>query len=331
MNKKLRVIIIGCGYFGQKRMRACMHLNKKLDVVGIVDTNKKRVKELSSAFHLPYATSLPALLKLTTADIAIVAIPNYQHAEVVCEALKRGLHVLCEKPLSISYTDAKKIIVAAKKYKRFVKTGSNHRFFPTIKKAYELIQSGKIGTILTIKGTIGTNGSHTKQSWFWNKKLSGGGTYIDNACHILDITRWFMGDFSSCVGMIGNTYWKKTAVEDVAGGLYKTKEGKLAIITSSWTQWTGYMSLEVWGGKGYILIDSKLGDNVIMGSNTSSKKKIFDFSHMPLSSYEDELSYFVSCIQKNVEPKPNASDGAAVVHMIESVYVSAKQKKLIRI
>ncbi|MFZ2025571.1 MAG: Gfo/Idh/MocA family oxidoreductase [Microgenomates group bacterium] len=331
MNKKLRIVIVGCGYFGQKRIQACIHLKNKLQIVAIIDTNKKRAQEVGNSLHLPYKTSLSEFLKSSTADIAIIAVPNYQHAAVVCEALKHGLHVLCEKPLSISFKEAKKIVLAAKKYKRFVKTGSNHRFFPTIQKAHDIITRGGIGNVLCIKGNIGTNGSHTKQSWFWDKKLSGGGTYIDNACHLLDITRWFMGNFSSCTGMIGNTYWKKTSVEDIAGGLYKTKDGRLAIITSSWTQWTGYLSLEIWGDKGYILIDSKQGDFVIVGNKQSTKKKVFDFSHKPLSSYEDELSYFVSCIQKKVEPRPNAADGAAVIHMIEGVYTSAKQKKLVQL
>ncbi len=329
MNKKLRVVIIGCGYFGQKRLQACLHLKNKLQIVGVVDADKKRAADTGKAYRLPFAFSLSEFFGFATADIAIIAVPNNQHAALVVEALKHGLHVLCEKPLAVSSSEAGKIVAAAKTYGRFVKTGSNHRFFPTVRKAHDIVQQGTIGRVLCIKGNIGTNGSHTKQSWFWNKNLSGGGTYIDNACHLLDITRWFMGNFSSCTGMIGNVYWKKASVEDCAGGLYKTKDGRLAIITSSWTQWTGYMSLEIWGDKGYILIDSKQGDFIIVGDKLSQKKRVFDFSNKPLSSYEDELSYFISCVRNNEEPRPNAEDGAAVIRMIEGVYAAAKQKKQI--
>jgi len=329
MNKKLRVLVVGCGYFGEKRILACTRLKKYISLVGVVDTDKKRAEKIGASLHIPYASSIQKFLQSKQADMAIVAVPNSCHATVVCEALKNGLHVLCEKPLTTTVRDAKKIVRAAKKYTRFVKTGSNHRFFPTIQKASELIHKGKIGRVLCIHGNIGTNGSHTQHSWFWNKKISGGGTFIDNASHIIDIARWFMGNFYTCIGSTANTYWKQTDVEDVAAGIYKTKDGRMATITSSWTQWTGYLNIEIWGDKGYILINSKKEHTVIFGTNTSGKQKIYDFSNTPVSSYEDELLYFTSCIHNRKEPKPNAEDGAKVIRMIEAVYISAKQKKLI--
>lgn len=329
MNKKLRVLVVGCGYFGEKRIQACIRLKSHLSLVGVVDTDKKRARKTGISLHVPYASSIQKFLLSTPADMAIVAVPNSHHAAVVCEALKNGLHVLCEKPLTTTVLDAKKIIRASKKYARFVKTGSNHRFFPTVQKASELIHKGKIGKVLCIHGNIGTNGSHTKHSWFWDKKTSGGGTYIDNASHVIDIARWFMGDFYTCVGSTANTYWRQTNVEDVAAGIYKTKDGRMATITSSWTQWTGYLNVEIWGDKGYILIDSKHKNTVTFGTNASGKQKIYDFSNKPVSSYDDELLYFTSCIRNNKEPEPNAEDGAKIIQMIEAVYTSAKQKKLI--
>jgi len=331
MKKKLHIAVIGCGYFGQKRMQACIDISDVATLVGVVDSNSIIAKKVGELFHVPFATSIKQLRNHIPVDAAIVATPNKYHATCVIEALEEGLHVLCEKPLATSVTEAKRIVKASIKYHRFVKTGSNHRFFPTIQKAYALIQKGTIGNVLYVKGSIGTNGSHTKQSWFWNKDISGGGTYIDNACHMLDITRWIMGDFFSCVGVVGNIYWKNAAVEDIAAGMYKTKNGRFAMITSSWTQWVGYMSLEVWGDKGYILIDSKQGQTMILGKTNSEKTKIFDFSHKPISSYQDELRYFVSCIAKNIEPQPTAVDGQAVIHMIEGVYTSAKQNKTIHL
>lgn len=331
MDKQLRVIIVGCGYFGQKRIQACQRHKDLFRIVGVVDTDTARAASFAVPLGIPHANSISAVLRATPADVAIIATPNCYHAPLACEALRHKLHVLCEKPLASSFSEAKKIVRSAKKYGRLVKAGSNHRFFPTIQKAAELIANGDIGEILYIKGDIGNNGSHTKESWFWNDAISGGGTYIDNACHLLDIIRWFMGDFVSCVGAMSNVYWKKTRVEDVAGGIYKTKKGRLAVITSSWTQWTGYMSLEIWGSKGYILIDSKRGSTTTVGSTTDATQRVFDFSNQPLSSYDDELSYFAQCIHHKSEPRPNAIDGARVIQMIEGVYRSAKQGKRVQL
>ncbi len=331
MNQKLRAVVVGCGYFGQKRIEACRQLKHHIQLVGVVDVDEKKAKKTGQVFHVPHATSLKSLLKIYSADIAIVCVPNKQHAPVTCEALKSGLHVLCEKPLAPTVAEANKIVRASQRFKRFVKTGSNHRFFPSIQKAVKLIRRGTIGKVLSVKGNIGTDGSHTKQSWFWDKATSGGGTYVDNACHLLDITRWIMGDFYSCTGMISNVFWKKAHVEDLAGGLYKTKDGRMALITSSWSQWKGYMSLEIWGEKGYMLIDSKRGDNIIVGNRESKKERIYDFSKRQPVSYMNELLYFASCIQKGLEPEPRASDGTAVIRMIEGVYRSVKQERVIKL
>jgi len=327
MKKKLRILIVGCGYFGQKRIEACKQLPRYITIAGFVDTNSELAKKTGDRLHAPFASSITQCLKKTTANVAIVATPNIYHASLVCEALKNGLHVLCEKPLTTSVKDAKKIIMFSKKYRKFVKTGSNHRYFPTIQKAAEFITQGKIGRVLLIKGDIGTNGSHTKNSWFWNKNISGGGTFIDNAPHLLDITRWLMGDFSTCVGSTTTTYWKKSKVEDVACGIYKTHDGRMAIITSSWTNWAGYMSLEIIGDKGYIHIHSENKNKLLVGDAVSHKQKVFDFSTLPITSYKDELLDFVKNVQRGIEPRPNATDGAHVVQMIDAVYQSIKLKK----
>jgi len=91
------------------------------------------------------------------------------------------------------------------------------------------------------------------------------------------------------------------------------------------------MTIEIWGGKGYILIDSKNGDWLIVGNKDNTHIKKYDVSSIDPSSYQKELEYFASCIQKNTQPLPDVFDGAAVIHLIESVYKSAKEKKEIHI
>lgn len=327
MNKRLRVVVIGCGYFGQKRIRACIQATSSIHLVAVVDLDKQKAKKIGTKYKIAFATTLPGVLKQTSCDAAVIAVPNIYHKSCTIEALSLGLHVLCEKPLAPTSRDANDIVRAAKKYKRIVKTGSNHRFFPSIQKAHELICKGNIGKILLFKGSIGNNGEHVKNDWFWEKRLSGGGTVIDNGCHLIDIARWFMGDFISCVGSVSNVYWKKALVEDTGTGIFTTKQKQQAIITCSWTQWAGYITIEIWGDKGYIIIDSKNGDRLIVGNRDNNKIKTYDVSSTKPSSYQKELEYFTTCIQKNIQPSPSSSDGAAVIHLIESVYKSAKEKK----
>jgi len=327
MKKRLRIVVVGCGYFGQKRIQACLQASSSVHLAAVVDLDQKKAKKTGAIYGVVSGTTLQSVLQKTPCDAAIIAVPNIYHKPCTIDALSRGLHVLCEKPLASTGRDADDIVRAAKQYKRLVKTGSNHRFFPSIQKAHELIQKGSIGKILLFKGSIGNNGEQVKNGWFWNKRLSGGGTVIDNGCHLIDIARWFMGDFVSCVGSIGNVYWKKTRVEDVGTAIFTTKQKQQAIITCFWTQWVGYITIEVWGEKGYILIDSKNGDRLIVGNQNNTLVKTYDFTSIKTLSYQKEIEYFAACIRNNTQPSPNTADGATVIHLIESVYKSAKEKK----
>ena len=325
--KKLRFIVVGCGYFGLKRIDALQSLAGNVHLTGVVDADIQKAKTIAAKLKIPYATSITALLRHSKADAAIISTSNNTHARLTVEALSDSLHVLCEKPLASDTAMADKIVQATKKYKRIVKTGSNHRFFPTVKKTHELFTQGAIGKLLHFRGSIGNNGSHTQNSWFWNKNISGGGTFIDNGCHLLDLARMFMGDFVSCVGHTTSVYWKKTRVEDVGTGIFITADQRQATISSSWIQWRGYIYFELWGDKGYIIVDSREGDRVIWGKRDGTKPRTFDLTKIPKTSYQDEIAYFIDCIQKGRQPIPSAQDGQKVIQMIEAVYSSAKKKK----
>ncbi|MBP9814099.1 Gfo/Idh/MocA family oxidoreductase [Candidatus Woesebacteria bacterium] len=316
----LRVIVIGAGFFGTKRLEACLALPNTFTVVGVVDPDASSQERIKTRYKLPTASSL-SLLNIP-ADLAIIATPNLYHAKASIEAMKYGLHVLCEKPLAISKKDAHHIALAAIKYKRIVKTGSNHRFFHTVQKAKELVDNRKIGNILFFKGSIGTNGERVSKRWFWQSAISGGGTFIDNGCHLLDIARMFMGDFKSCTATMTTNLWKQSKVEDVGSAIYITGDNRQAIITSSWIQWAGYVHIELWGEKGYIVIDSTTHDTVTVGGKDGTFV-VYDYSNETKDSYHRELLYLAECIRTNKQPTPNAKDGAAVIGMIEAAYTSS--------
>lgn len=330
MAKQLRLVVVGSGYFGQKRIAACLSLPNEIALVGIIDIDRKKGQALARKHNLLFSITCDGLSNAAI-DAAIIATPNRTHAGLTLEALACGWHVLCEKPLAVTHQEAQKIVRAAKKHGRFVKTGSNHRFFPTVQKAYALVRKGTIGNILSFKGSIGTDGSHTARTWFWDKKLAGGGTFIDNGCHLLDIARWFMGDFVACAGRTSTVFWHQAKVEDTGSGIFVTQDGRQAVITSSWTQWGGYLYFEIWGDKGFLIVDSRNGDTLTLGKRGKPETEVSDFSQEPKDSYHKELLYFRDSILKHRPPEPSALDGAKVIQMIEGVYRSSKEGKWVKL
>ncbi len=322
--KPLRVVIVGAGFFGTKRLTACLALRNDFQIVGVVDPSETQQKRISDEFHVSVAPNLESLTE--KADVAIVATPNAFHARMSIQAMKQGMHVLCEKPLATTAVDAKKIVSAAHRYHKIVKTGSNHRFFHTVQKAKEIYDRGTIGKLLFFKGSIGTNGARVSRKWFWDPLISGGGTFMDNGCHVLDMARMFMGDFISCTAAMTTSLWKEARVEDVGSAIYKTKDKRQAVITASWLQWAGYLHIELWGEKGYIVIDSTTHDTVTVGGKEGTFTT-YDYSNEQKDSYHRELLYLAECIRKGTLPSPNAIDGATVIAMIEAAY-KASQKHI---
>jgi predicted dehydrogenase len=320
----LRTIVIGGGYFGTKRIESCLFLHDDFTIVGVIDPSETQSKKIANKYAIPVFPSLREFSE--AADLAIIATPNVYHAGSCVKALSLGMHVLCEKPLAPTFKEAKRIVDAAKKFGRLVKTGSNHRFIPYIEKAIALAKTKSIGRILRINGSIGNNGEHVAKGWFWDKKLSGGGTLIDNGCHLLDIVTYLMNDISMCTAQTSTNYWKGASVEDNASVLLQTNDGQLASITSSWTKWNGYLSLEIWGSEGFIQTSSD-SQTVLYGDKHGNIIKIYDFTKDNTISYQKELLYFKECIEKNKLPNPDAQDGARVVEIIESAYKSSLSKK----
>lgn len=328
MKGLLKTVIIGAGSFGTKRLEACLSMPGDFRVVGVVDPSSSRQQTISQTFRIPTFGSLAELKE--TPDFAIISTPNRDHVAVSVETLKRGMHVLCEKPLAPTLRGARQIATAARIHKRFLKTGSNHRFFHTVQKAKELYENGSIGKLLHFRASIGINGQRVAGKWFWDPSISGGGSFIDNGCHVLDIARMFMGSFVSCSAYMTNVFWKKASVEDLGSAIFVTKDKRHAVITSSWIQWAGYLHIELWGEKGYIIIDSTTHDTVQVGGK-SGICTTYDYSNEPKTSYHRELLYMKECIFGGKQPQPNGDDGAAVIAMIESAYASSKKKTWVNI
>lgn len=328
MGDELRFAVVGVGGFGSRRVKAVGKAGGR--VVCLVDLAEERISKMASELGCNYSTDYRKAVKRDDVDCVIVATPNKFHAPITIAALEAKKHVICEKPLARTPKEARAMVDAAKKNKVFLKTGSNLRYFPNVRKAKELIAEKVIGDPLFVRGWIGHDGKKVLHAWNVKRDIAGGGTMLDNGAHMLDLFRWFLGDFSECFGWV-RTLLMPVDVEDNGVGLFRTKDGKMAFIQSSWTEWSGYMYMEVYGSDGCLYIDNRLGTSKTTYGDRKEIRQIFDYSTEPPQSYELELRDYIEHIKRGEQPMASGYDGMKVIEMVHGIYESSKTGRKVQL
>ncbi len=315
---------IGLGSFGIKRARAIKE-SKLGKLSAIYDSNPDILQKASKELQVP-SKDYKKILEDENIEVIAICTPNKFHKNIIIDALNANKHVFCEKPLARNLKEAEEIYNVSKKTKKKIQIGSNHRYFESVKYAKKLVDEGTIGEVLSFNGRIGHNGERLKNTWFWKKEISGGGTLLDNGCHLIDLSRYFMGNFETGNGLISNSYWKDIEVEDTACGMFTKKDGRTSTIFCSWRLLSGYFFFELNGSKGYINVDGRFdthgGDKIFWSINNDKKFYEKDFSDIKPSSYNQEIDLFIKNLKENKNCSPSILDALEVMRMIDIVYSS---------
>lgn len=331
----MNVGIIGAGLIGTKRAEVIYNL-KKDKLVSVFDIDFKKSALLADKFGGTAVRSKDDILKDKTIDTVIIATWNSALAELCLEAIKNNKNVLCEKPLGINYEESKKIYLAAKKKGITLKAGFNHRFHGSVWKAHELVKSGAIGELMYIRAVYGHGGrAGYDLEWRRNKKFSGGGELLEKGVHLLDLFRWFMGEFKEGVAFCENMFWDRTKLEDNAFCTLRTRDGKVAQMQVSITQWKNKFNIDIFGKKGYVSIEGKGGsygpEKLVIGRRKELGVKPVEeeFLYEKDTSWEEEWKNFSNAVSKKIEPVGNGYDGMMTNKLVKGLYASSKSKKVI--
>jgi len=295
-------------------------------IVKVADADFSRAASLGQNIPCPATGDPEECLRDPGVDIIFVCTPNDSHAALASEALRRGKHVFCEKPLARNPEEARQVLEAASHPGVFLKVGSPLRFFPNVLKAKELVNKGVIGEPLYARGWIGIPGTHLASTWFSESEVSGGGVFLDMGVHLLDLARWFLGEVTEGTGYVGTLHWSVEPSEDIGTGVFRFEGGRLAMIQVSWMEWpgAGYAYFELIGSKGFVRADNR-GDacTCVLGLRDGSQET-FDFSDRPPRSYDDELAHFISSLMEGKQPMATAYDGLRAVQMAHAVYRASR-------
>ncbi len=303
-------------------------------LVACADKVSERAKSLAAEFSGAAAfADWREAVQSPDSSIVIVATTNDSLAEITMGAIREGKHVLVEKPAAVCSEELQPVIDAAEKSAALVRVGFNHRYHPALQRARELFESGALGEMMFVRGRYGHGGrvGYDKE-WRANPSLSGGGETIDQGVHLIDLARWFMGDFDEVCGFAHTYYWNMP-VDDNGFMLLKTPQQKAAFLHVSCTEWKNLFSFEIYGKKAKLHVEGLGGS---YGTERLSYYKMLPEMGPPETtiweypmgdrSWELEFSEFLEDIRLNRRPAAGLGDAQAALRIVEQI--TAKDTKV---
>ena len=187
-------------------------------------------------------------------DAVIVSSPVHLHVDPCLQAFERGLHVLCEKPLTHTVASSRELVGAAARAERVLAVGFNLRYYPAFRFMKDVIDGGRIGTLDHIRVFGGHEGlpkfTHT---WEYRAPESGGGAMWDVGIHMTDLARYYLGDITDVYGMASERVWQIPGSEDNAIAVFRNAAGIAASYQATWIEWKGYgIAVEAYGDRGMV-------------------------------------------------------------------------------
>tara|TARA_B100001123_G_C15274423_1_gene1011594 strand:+ start:528 stop:1541 length:1014 start_codon:yes stop_codon:yes gene_type:complete len=327
MASKVKVGIAGFGNVGKIRKKI---LNKipSVEVVAVSDKNKKNK---ISGKNLKFFNDYRKLFK-EDINVLFVSLPNKYAADATARALKKNINVFCEKPPARNLEELKKVykIYKIKKNKIKIKYGFNHRYHDSIILAKKIIESKKYGKVINLKGIYGKNKiTPFTGQWRSKRSIAGGGILLDQGIHLLDLIRFFCGEFKEIKGLVNNNFWKHD-VEDNAYAVMRSKKGVVAMIHSTATQWQNQFRIEITLEKALIHLSGILSASKTYGQEKieiqpklkkRKKKQLFKFKRD--LSWKREIIEYINCLKRDRKIyNGTIYDAIEVMKMVESIYKS---------
>lgn len=327
----MKVGLVGSGLQGWRRARALDFASgDRLAIAADIDLSA--AQRMAAEFGCEATQDWRKVVEEKAVEAVLVCTPPHLHSLICTAALEAGKDVLCEKPLGRNPQEAKSIVQAAQRNGARLKCGLNYRHFPGIRQARLWYDQGCIGEVMYIRCRHGIGGRPGyEQEWRARGEISGGGELMDQGLHILDLARWFLGEFAEVFGFLGTYYWKVAPLEDNVFAILRTATGKTASLHVSWTQWKNLFSFEIFGREGYITVEGLGGSYGTQRASLGKRDLTAPFRQEVIDyrgedrSWVQEWKEFKAAIAEGREPLGNGQDGFQAVRLAYAIYEAARR------
>jgi predicted dehydrogenase len=322
------VAIIGCGLIGHKRAKL-LGVHR---LTAAVDADLAKAEALAAV--APGAAALTdwqAAVTRPDVDAVLVSTPHHLLASVAIAAVEAGKHVLVEKPGARNAAELAPLVEATRHQKVVVKVGFNHRFHPAFLKARDYVDAGAVGELMFVRARYGHGGrvGYDKE-WRADPDISGGGELLDQGMHLIDLSRWFLGDFVQVEGFT-HTYFWDMPVDDNGFMALRTAQQQMAWLHVSWTEWKNTFSFELYGKTGKLHVEGLGGS---YGTERLSYYRMSPEMGPPETviheypgadqSWALEFANFVRSVETGEAPCGGLNDAVQALNVVDAIYEANK-------
>ena len=309
--RTVNVGVIGVGAMGENHVRV-YHKMEEANLMGVSDVSERALKKIEKKYGAKGYTDYCELLANPEIEVVSVCVPTTFHHDVVMEAIKHKKHVLVEKPIAFTLTEAEEMIAAAKEAGVILATGHVERFNPAVQKAKELIEDGVIGDIVS---------AFAKRVGPLPPRIKDVGVSIDLAIHDLDIMNYLFEEEITQVYGTMNSSFDDSEFEDHAEIMVSFDNESTGIIEVNWLTPYKRRELELTGTAGIISVDYIQQSIEVFG------KFAQDIEIVHEEPLKGELKSFLNSVVEEKEPVITGEDGLKALKMVIAANKSSKEHR----
>ena len=325
--------IVGCGRIARRHAEQIKRVGT---LAAVCDIDNTAADELSRAFGArPYYSIESLLASEPGLDVVSICTPNGLHAHHSILALKAGCHVLCEKPLSISVSDAREMIEAAQQSAKMLFVVKQNRFNPPVQVVKQWLTDGTLGRIhsFQVNGFWNRPREYYLQSWKGTRDLDGG-TLFTQFSHFVDLLYWFLGEVKSVRSFIRNFEHPFIDIEDTGVAILEMTNGAIGTLNYTVNSFQKNMegSITLFGEKGTVKIGGQYLNtleyqNLQSGAETpipeGKPANQYGFYQGSMSNHDKVYENLVMALQQPGYELASAHDGLKTVEIICQIYGQA--------
>jgi predicted dehydrogenase len=325
-----RVAIIGTGAIAHNHLVG--YRAADADVVALCDVDRSTLAQRQQEWEVAAGfTDVDALLAEVDVDAVSICTPNSSHHPITLAVANAGKHVLCEKPISMSLAEADEMIAACDDAAVVFQIGHHMRSWAAAERARAMIERGDIGDVAYARFRQAHDwaGATKVRGVFGSKEMSGGGTLLDNGCHLFDLARYLCGDVRD---VFARTSTRKFAVEveDTAVSSLGFVSGAIGQVEVAWTGTGWQEAFWVFGTEGSLECDSRVGANVlthrfrVSAATTWADTDVARYELQGGAPHTQHVANFLAAIEGRRDVVCSGEDGREAVQLVLASYESAE-------